>query len=153
MGQRLKAVEPYLAGEEMFLANYSDGLSNVHLPSMIESFRRSGMVGSFMAVKPSQSFHVVSLGDEGRVRSINAVADTDILINGGYFVFRKEIFRYIKEGEELVEEPFGRLIEEGRLVGYRHDGFWCMDTFKDHQVLTDMHRQGDPPWELWKQPV
>ena len=152
VGQRLKAVEPYLAGEEMFLANYSDGLSNVHLPSMIERLRTSGKVGSFMAVKPSQSFHVVSLGEGGSVDSISPVSETDILINGGYFVFRKEIFQYIKEGEELVVEPFARLIEEQRLLGYRHDGFWCMDTFKDHQVLTDMHREGDTPWELWKQP-
>jgi glucose-1-phosphate cytidylyltransferase len=152
VGQRLKAVEPYLAGEEMFLANYSDGLSNVHLPSMIERLRTSGKVGSFMAVKPSQSFHVVSLREGGSVDSILPVGETDITINGGYFVFRREIFEYIKEGEELVEEPFARLIEEQQLIGYRHDGFWCMDTFKDHQVLTDMHREGDTPWELWKQP-
>jgi glucose-1-phosphate cytidylyltransferase len=153
VGQRLKAVEPYLEGEEMFLANYSDGLSNVHLPSMIESLRQTDNVASFMAVKPSQSFHVVSLQGDGGVDSIRPVVETDITINGGYFVFRRELFNYIKEGEELVEEPFRRLIEERKLVGYRHDGFWCMDTFKDHQILTDMYRQGDAPWELWKQPV
>jgi glucose-1-phosphate cytidylyltransferase len=150
VGMRLKAVEPYLEGEEMFLANYSDGLSNVHLPTMIDNFAKTDHVGSFMAVKPSQSFHVVQMEPDGLVDSIRPVWETDITINGGYFVFRKEIFRYMKEGEELVEEPFRRLIRERKLIGYRHDGFWCMDTFKDHQELTDLHRQGDPPWEIWK---
>ena len=152
VGQRLKAVEPYLAGEEMFLVNYSDGLTNLHLPSMIDRLRKSGKVASFLAVNPAQTFHVVSLEEDGVVDSILPVSETDITINGGYFVFRKEIFQYIKEGEELVEEPFRRLIEERKLIGHRHDGFWCMDTFKEHQILTDMHRQGNTPWELWKQP-
>jgi glucose-1-phosphate cytidylyltransferase len=117
---------------------------------MIEGLQKSENVASFMAVKPSQSFHVVSFGEGSSVESIRPVPETDIMINGGYFVFRKEIFQYIKEDEDLVEEPFGRMIEEHKLIGYRHDGFWCMDTFKDHQVLTDMYRQGDAPWELWK---
>ena len=84
------------------------------------------------------------------LEQIRYVRDTDILINAGYFVFRKELFHYIKEGEELVEAPFGRLIQENQLVAYRHDGFWCMDTFKEHQQLSDMHREGNAPWEVWK---
>jgi glucose-1-phosphate cytidylyltransferase len=150
IGQRLKAVEPYLEGEELFLANYSDGLTNLHLPTMTQWFRETGKIASFLAVKPSQSFSVVSLGSDQGVEGISYVRDSDILINGGYFVLRKEIFHYMKDGEELVEEPFRRLIEERQLVAYRHDGFWCMDTFKEHQQLSDMHREGNAPWEVWK---
>ena len=151
VGQRLKAVEPYLAGEEMFLANYSDGLSNVHLPSMIESLRRTGKVASFMSVKPSQSFHVVSLEKDGEVQSIRAVRDTDIMINGGYFVLSGKIFDYMKQGEELVVEPFERLIGEGRLRAYKHDGFWaCLDTFKEKQRLDEMHAEERAVWQVWR---
>ena len=150
VGQRLKAVQPYLEGEEVFLANYSDGLTDLHLPSMIQWFQRSGKLASFLAVRPSQSFSVVSVRDDHRVDEIRYVRDADILINGGYFVLRNEIFHYIKEGEELVEEPFGRLIQEEQLLAYRHEGFWCMDTFKEHQQLSDMHREGSCPWEVWK---
>jgi glucose-1-phosphate cytidylyltransferase len=150
IGQRLKAVQRYLDGEEMFLANYSDGLTNLHLPSMIQWFRDKRRVASFMAVKPSQSFNVVSLREDQGVDSIRYVRDTDLLINGGFFVFRNDIFHYMKEGEELVEEPFARLIQDDQLVAYRHDRFWCMDTFKEHQQLSDMHREGDAPWEVWK---
>jgi glucose-1-phosphate cytidylyltransferase len=150
IGQRLKQVQPYLEGEEMFLANYSDGLTDLHLPMMIQSLRDSNKIASFLAAKPSQSFSVVSIRDDRSVEDIRYVKDTDILINAGYFVFRNEIFHYMKEGEELVEEPFGRMIQENQILAYRHDGFWCMDTFKEHQQLSDMHREGNAPWEVWK---
>jgi glucose-1-phosphate cytidylyltransferase len=150
IGQRLKAVEKYLKDEEYFLANYADGLSDLPLNEMIDSFKKSGKIASFVCVKPSQSFHVVTLKDGDRVDKIQYVKDTDILINGGYFIFRKEIFNYIKEGEELVMEPFERLISECQLYGYKYDNYWCMDTFKEHQELNDMCMDGDAPWEVWK---
>ena len=150
IGQRLKAVEKYLGGEEMFLANYTDGLTDLPLPDMIDFFLRSGKIGCFVCVKPSQSFHIVSLNDGGTVQDIQYVRNSDIMINGGYFIFRKEIFRYINKGEELVEEPFRRLINEGQLLGYKYDRFWCMDTFKEHQELNDMYNEGTAPWEVWK---
>jgi len=94
---------------------------------------------------------VVSLQDQGQVRSIDYVRNTDVLINGGYFVFKQEIFDYMEEGEELVVEPFQRLIAAGKLIGYRYDRFWyCMDTFKEQQELNDMYELGKAPWEVWK---
>jgi glucose-1-phosphate cytidylyltransferase len=151
IGQRLKAVETYLEGEEMFLANYADGLTNLPLPEMIDVFKRSGKVGCFICVKPSQTFHIVSLGAENHIENIEYVRDAEIIINGGYYVFRKEIFRYIRDGEELVVEPFKRLINERQLVGYKYDGFWyCMDTFKEQQELNDMYDRGEAPWVVWK---
>jgi len=150
IGQRLKAVEKYLDGDEIFLANYSDGLTNLYLPDMIDFFVQSGKTASFLCVKPSQSFHVVSMNGSNLIEDIQYVADTDITINGGYFVFRREIFRYIRNNEELVEEPFRRLIERGQLLGYKYHGYWCMDTFKEHQELTDMYHSGHAPWEVWK---
>lgn len=150
IGQRLKAVEKYLEGEDIFLANYSDGLTNLPLPDMIDFFLKSGKIGCFICVKPSQSFHVVTLSDDSLVKDIQYVRNTDIMINGGYFIFRKEIFQYINPGEELVEEPLQRLIREGQLVGYKYDSFWCMDTFKEQQELTDMFNEGNAPWQVWK---
>jgi len=72
------------------------------------------------------------------------------MINGGFFVLRKSIFDYMKPGEELVVEPFQRLIEEHQLIGYQYPDWWCMDTFKEHQVLTDMYNEGKAPWEVWR---
>jgi glucose-1-phosphate cytidylyltransferase len=151
LGERLRAVKPYLEGEDVFLVNYADGLTDLHLPDMINYFTESGKTGCFICVKPSMSVHVVSLKNDNLIKEIKHVRDTDITINGGYFIFRNEIFKYIKDKEELVAEPFRRLIEEDQLIGYKYDKFWyCMDTFKEQQELNDMYEQGNAPWEVWK---
>jgi glucose-1-phosphate cytidylyltransferase len=151
IGQRLKAVEKFVAGEDIFLANYSDGLTDFHLPDLINHFLQKDKIAAFLCVKPDMSYHFVSLGDGGKVKGIRDVSQTNIRINGGYFIFKKSIFQYIGEGEELVLEPFQRLIEEDQLVGYIYDGFWKgMDTFKDKQLLEDLYLKGHAPWEVWK---
>jgi glucose-1-phosphate cytidylyltransferase len=153
IGQRLKAVQRYLDGEEVFLANYSDGLTDLRLPLQLEHFCRQGKVASFLCVRPNLSYHVVSTheGDGGLVSGIQAISNGSVRINGGFFVFSKRIFEYIGEREELVAEPFQRLIQEKQLVAYRYDGFWeSMDTFKDKQHLESLCASGSAPWEVWK---
>lgn len=151
IGQRFKAVEKYLEGEEVFLANYSDGLTDLFLPTYIEEFYKHDTIASFLCVKPSQSFHLVSMQENGLVTDIQDVNQAGLRINGGYFIFRKEIFDYIKSGEDLVVEPFQRLIKLQQLIAYNYNGFWaCMDTFKEQQQLDDMFTQSKAPWEVWK---
>ena len=153
IGQRLKAVENYLEGEELFLANYSDGLTDLPLPVQLDHFIRQGKVGSFVCVTPRLSYHIVSLNEQGDIEQIQDMNRTDIRINGGFFIFKKDIFRFIGAGEELVREPFQRLIKENQLTGYKYDGFWAsMDTFKDKHALDEMYSQGNAPWELWRHP-
>lgn len=150
IGQRLKAVENHLQDQEIFLANYSDGLSDVPLASVIDLLKESGKVACFVSVKPKASFHMLETDPNGVVRSIEHIGKSKARINGGFFVFRREIFEYLKEGEELVEAPFRRLIAEGQLITYAHEGFWaCMDTFKEWQELEDMFGGGKAPWAVW----
>jgi glucose-1-phosphate cytidylyltransferase len=149
IGERLKAVEPHLEGEEMFLANYGDGLSDLELPVMIDAFRRSTAVASLLLVQPTASFDIVQMGQVGSIAKISPLSHSDIWINGGFFVLRNEIFRYIHPGEELVRQPFQRLIENGTLLAHKCTGFWqCMDTFKDKQCLEELN-QGTAPWKVW----
>jgi glucose-1-phosphate cytidylyltransferase len=152
IGQRLKAVEKYLKGEEVFLANYSDNLTDFHLPNLIERFHEQKKTAAFLCVRPSLSCHHVSLSNNGLVQEIKTMNQSELLINGGYFVFKQSIFEHIREGEELVQEPFHRLIQNKDLVGYPYDGFWkSMDTFKEKQELDDLYSRGIAPWQLWKQ--
>jgi glucose-1-phosphate cytidylyltransferase len=154
IGERLKAIERYVSDEPVFLANYTDGLTNLLLPMQIEHFNAQNAVASFLSVKPQISYHVVSSDPSGRVTGITDIANTDIRINGGYFILRREIFDYLRQGEELVREPFHRLLREGRLIGYQYDDFWmAMDTFKDRQQLEEIYARGKAPWEVWKQPA
>jgi glucose-1-phosphate cytidylyltransferase len=152
IGQRLRAVEKYLGGETEFLANYSDGLTDLQLPEQLEHFRRQGKVASFLCVRPNLSYHVVSV-QEGNslVADIHPIDNGEVRVNGGFFIFKKEIFNYMRDKEELVMEPFHRLVQEKQLVGYVYDGFWAsMDTFKDRQQLESLYQTGSAPWEIWK---
>ncbi len=150
IGQRLKAVEKFLQDEDVFLANYSDGLSDVNLAELTETFLRSNRVACLVSVKPAASFHLITVDGDSLVKSIEHIANSGARINGGFFVFRREVFQYIKDGEELVEEPFRRLISEGQLLSYAHKKFWaCMDTFKELQILADLYGRGKAPWAIW----
>ena len=151
IGQRLRAVREHLEGEEMFLANYSDGLTDLNLTRMIDQFKADNKVAAFLCVRPKLSYHGVSLDEKGRVTAIEPMSENGPLINGGYFVLRRTLFDYLKEGEDIVGDAFPRLIAKNLLMGHRHDGFWgTMDTFKDKQALDQMYERGDTPWELWK---
>lgn len=151
LGQRLKAVEELLDGDEVFMANYSDGLSDLPIARQLEVFQEEKAVASFMSVKPSQTFHAVSVDQDGLVTNIQNIGNSEVWINGGFFIFRKEIFKYINEGDELVEKPFQRLIAQKQLVSYKHKGFWAaMDTFKDKMMFDDMYARGDTPWQVWR---
>jgi glucose-1-phosphate cytidylyltransferase len=150
IGQRLKAVQPHLQGEDTFLANYTDGLSSVHLPELIDFHECSNSTATFVSVRPSQSFHKVSIDEEGLVNDVREIGKTDTWMNGGFFVFSQKFFDYLGRDEEMVEEPFQRLIAEGKLRSLRHQGFWgCMDTYKEKQLLDDMYDRGDTPWAVW----
>ena len=153
IGQRLKAVEKHLEGEEEFLANYSDGLTDMSLPQQLQHFHEQGKIASFLCVRPNLSYHLVSLqqGNGSLVSEIRAINDGNLRINGGFFIFKKKIFEYMRDKEELVIEPFHRLVAEKQLIGYPYDGFWAsMDTFKDKQRLENLWGSGTAPWEVWK---
>lgn len=150
IGERLLAVRERLAGRGEFLANYSDGLSDLALPGLLAAFRRAGSVACLASVRPRQSFHAVQSDEDGRVTSLASAGTAGVRINGGFFVFGQALFDYLRAGEDLVDAPFRRLIDAGQLLAYRHDGFWaCMDTFKDKQELDAMEARGDTPWKVW----
>ena len=148
IGQRLCAARKYVKDEPMFLANYSDGLSDAPLTEMIDLLEKTGKAACFLAVRPPLTFHLVEFDAAGEINRMRASADSDIWINAGYFVFRNKVFDYINEGEELVVEPFERMIAAGDLIAYRHDGFFrAMDTIRDRQILEDMVQRGNMPWQ------
>ena len=116
---------------------------------MIERFRKSGKIACFIAIHPPISFHLAEFDEQGVVQRMRASQQSEIWINGGYFIFRNSIFDYIRDGEELVLEPFNRLIADGNLMVYRYEGFWrAMDTLRDRQVLEEMIERGDMPWRV-----
>ena len=150
IGERLRAVRDLLAEDEVFLANYGDTLTDADLPAMIARARDEDVMASFLAVRPNYSFHVVSMEPDGRVLAMQDVMGSDIWINGGYFVLRREFLDELRPGEDLVGEPIQRLLRDGQVLAQRHEGFWApMDTLKDKQCLESLHDDGRAPWQVW----
>jgi glucose-1-phosphate cytidylyltransferase len=151
IGQRLKAVESHIGTDEIFLTNYGDTLTDAPIPEMIETLIASDKTALLLASRPPYNFHVATLDEENSVLDLHDVTKSDIWINGGYFVFRREVFDYIGAGEDLVEEPFGRLITERKLLAYPYDGFWApMDTLKEKHNLDTLLESGRAPWARWE---
>lgn len=136
----------------MFLANYSDGLSDLPLNDYIDKMRTSGATASLVAVRPSQSFHAVRTEPGGLVTAVENVSASDYWVNAGFFCLKREIFDVMRPGEELVEAPFTRLISQRKLFALQYAGFWAaMDTFKDKINLDRMEARGNCPWMVWTQ--
>jgi glucose-1-phosphate cytidylyltransferase len=151
IGQRLRAVRRHVDDQEVFLANYGDVLTDAPMSEMVDDFLGRDVVAAFVSVKPTYSFHVVDARDDGTVERLDDVNAADIWINGGYMILRREIFDYLEEGDELVQEPFQRLMKQNLLVTYRYEGFWApMDTLKDQQHLESLYEAGRPAWALWQ---
>ena len=151
IGERLRAVRRHLEGEEYFLANYGDVLTDAPLPEAIAELRELDKVASFLCVHPNSSFHLVKFDDDRTVQGIEEITKSDVWINGGFFVLRGDVFDYLHEGEDLIEEPFQRLVGRRQLVAHRYEGFWAaMDTLKDKQQLESMLDRGEGPWRVWE---
>ena len=149
IGERLRRVRPFLDGDDMFLANYADVLTDAPLNRVVDRFAHSDAAASLLAVPPQQAFHVLSL-NEDRVDDIHSLNRLDLHENGGYFVLRQEVFDVLEEGDDLVTDGLARLAKDGRLLAYPYDGFWMpADTLKERSSLEDMYHRGVRPWALW----
>src|SRR5260370_8754149 len=134
--QRLKAVEKHLVGEDLFLANYADGLCDLKLPKLSDISKEHGKIATFVSAKPKLTYHVVAAGSDGVVSDIKPIRDSALRINSGYFVLSQDIFKYMRDGEELVLEPFQRLIQKKQLRAYNNDVLYpAMHTFQSTQLL------------------
>jgi glucose-1-phosphate cytidylyltransferase len=150
IADRLRAVESHLHQEEIFFANYADVLTDVDLDGYLDRFVTSGKVGGFLAVRPRARFHMATLEGDDAVDVADA-RSADIWTNGGYYVFRREIFSYLAGGGDLITGPLRRLMDDRALLGYRHVGFWTtLDTFREKEELDSLYARSAAPWVVWK---
>ena len=150
IGERLLRVREHLGGDEVFLANYGDVVSDAPLPAMIEQTLQRGAAAGLLAVRPEGSFHTVSIDEGDRVRGLLPAVDMDVWVNGGFFVLTQAVFDHLWYGVDLVDGAFAKLIAEDRLHAYRHTGFWApTDTVKDRLRLEALYHAGTRPWMVW----
>ncbi len=150
IGERLRRVRRFVDGEKMFLANYADVFTNAPLPDMIARLEASGAIASLLAVPPQSSHHVVDVGEDGFITRVTPVRNLLQWENGGYFALRPEIFDYINEGEDLVEDTLIRLVAQKKVLAYPYKGYWSpADTVKERALLEEMYYRGNCPWMVW----
>ncbi|MDQ0246215.1 glucose-1-phosphate cytidylyltransferase [Bacillus fengqiuensis] len=150
-GGRVKKIQKYI-GNEPFMLTYGDGVANVDLKKLVKFHKEHGKIATLTAVQPSGRFGALSLNQEQRVESFKEKVKGDgSWINGGFFVFQPEVFNYINDESTILEkEPLENLAKEGRLMAYKHDGFWHpMDTLRDKKHLEELWMTESPPWKVW----
>lgn len=151
IGERLRRVAAHLGGDEYFMANYADVLTDAPLDDVVARFKASDAIASLLAVPPQSAFHVVDTDERGYVSDIHSVATMSVRENGGYFVMRRELIDYIAPGQDLVGDVLTRLSHQGRVLAYPYDGFWMpADTIKERVVLDNLAHAGTAPWALWR---
>ncbi|MBW0104333.1 sugar phosphate nucleotidyltransferase [Pseudonocardia sp. KRD291] len=153
IGERLRRVKALVKDEEMFHANYADVLTDAPLDEMVAQFSRSDAVGQLMAVPPQSAFHCVDVTEDGRLDSITTLQEMPLWENGGYLMFRPEIFDHLQPNCDLIGDACAPLSKEGRMTAYRHRGFWQpADTVKERNALEAAYQGGTRPWMLWEEP-
>jgi glucose-1-phosphate cytidylyltransferase len=150
IGERLRRIRRFVEDEPVFMANYADVLTNAPLPDMIDRFAASTAVVSLLAVPIQSSHHVVEIGDDSHISQVTPMRDMRQWENGGYFLLRPEIFDYLGEGEDLVEDAIVRLVSQGRVLAYPYKGYWSpANTVKERARLEEMYQRGTCPWMIW----
>ena len=150
-GSRIKQIEKYIDGD-YFLATYGDAIGDINIDELIEFHKKTGKIATLTGIKPQSKYGVLETFEDSIVR-FNEKPQTEDYVNGGFFVFEREIFDYLNLDSECVLEngPLEALARENQLAIYRHDGFWqCMDTYRDFEHLNSMVSSGNTPWMIWK---
>ena len=151
-GARLKRVEKYIDGEQ-FMVTYGDGLADINIKELLKFHQSHGKLATLTGVRPISRFGELTVKGNQVVKFTEKPQSSQGLINGGFFVFNRQIFNYLedRDGCDLEYGALEKLAEESQLMVYEHDKFWyCMDTIRDLEYLNKLWRQGNPPWKVWE---
>jgi glucose-1-phosphate cytidylyltransferase len=151
-GFRVKLCEKYIS-EDRFMLTYGDAVSNVNINKLIDFHLSADTIGTVTGVYPPSRFGDLVTDGNKVIKFKQQLKETENRepINGGYFVFKRELFNFIPNNPEVDIEgiPMDKLVSLNQLSVYRHTDFWqCMDTFRDNQLLEKMWKE-NPVWKIW----
>jgi glucose-1-phosphate cytidylyltransferase len=150
-GARVKRIEKHIE-EEMFMLTYGDGVSDINIQELLEYHKSHGKIGTVTGVSPPSRYGELLIHQDKVLSFSEKPTSGDNSINGGYFVYNKKIFDYLKDEENCVleREPLEMLVKDKELQVYQHAGFWqCMDTYRDYKYLNEIWKTSNPPWKVW----
>ena len=149
-GGRLKRVERYIA-DDTFMLTYGDGVADVNIRELLAFHHAHGRLATVTAIQPPSRFGLLDISADGAVERFREKPVTDEWINGGFFVFKKEVFDFLDGPQTILEQqPLKTLAAKRQLSVYRHTGFWqCMDTYRESELLNALWASGKAPWKVW----
>lgn len=149
---RIKMIERYVHGEP-FMMTYGDGVSDIDINKLLKFHKEQGKTATITATRPSGRFGAIQIDESTNiVNSFKEKAKKDqAWVNAGFAVFNKEVFKYLGDGNAMLEtEPYELLASNGEMAAFRHDGFWSpMDTMRDKNYLEELWNSSNPPWKVW----
>jgi glucose-1-phosphate cytidylyltransferase len=148
-GGRIYKIRDHLMGER-FLCTYGDGVANIDLSALLEFHTSRKKIATVTVVKSQSRFGAIEMESDGTVSRFKEKPKSEGWINGGFFIFEKEIFGYLDDESVLEREPLENLAKDGQLAAFQHDGFWQpMDTFREAQELNELWDTGRALWKNW----
>ncbi len=148
-GGRLLRLKEVLKNEETFMLTYGDGVSNIDLSKLLQFHKSHGKIATVTAVRPPVRFGELIIDNNNKVEEFAEKPQAGKgWINGGFFVFNKEIFNYIENDSIMLErEPLEKLSSQGELMAYKHEGYWqCMDTIREKEILENLWNSDNAMW-------
>ena len=150
-GERILRCRNYISEKEQyFMVTYGDGVTDLDISQLVKFHKKNKRIGTITGVHPRSKYGLVKINKRNAVTTFVEKPILTDWVNGGYMVFDKRVFEYIKPGES--EHPaLKRLAKTGELSMLRHDGFWfAIDTIKELEELNKIWSSGTAPWKIWK---
>jgi glucose-1-phosphate cytidylyltransferase len=151
-GARVKRIEKYIDGDT-FMVTYGDGVADINIKRLLQHHKINKKIGSVTGVHPSSRFGELVVKGKYVTDFTEKPQIKEGFINGGFFVFNKQFFTYLKDEDNcyLEREPLAKLAKSGELTAYLHEGFWqCMDTQRELDILNSLWNRRKAPWIIWK---
>jgi glucose-1-phosphate cytidylyltransferase len=151
-GGRIRRIKNFLKNDENFCLTYGDGVCDINIKKLLEFHKKNKKIATITVVKPSGRYGIISLGNNNKVKSFREKPSGDgSWVNGGFFVFNKKIFNFLKKDSDILEQgPIQKLSKKKQLVAFRHRGFWkALDTLNDKKNLEQLWLKNKCPWKIW----
>ena len=150
-GGRVKRIEKYI-GEDTFMVTYGDGVADIDIAAVVDFHHAHGQLVTMTTVRPISRFGLLDVDDTGRALNFAEKPQLDGWASAGFFVFNRQIFDYLGGDDCVLEQkPLERLAHEGKLMAYRHSGFFfAMDTYREYKYLNELWASGKGPWKVWE---
>ncbi|MBI5208114.1 MAG: glucose-1-phosphate cytidylyltransferase [Candidatus Firestonebacteria bacterium] len=150
-GARLKRLAKFVKSNR-FMLTYGDGISNIDINDLLKFHNSHGKIATVTGINPTSRFGELKIIGDKVESFCEKPQNSSGLINGGFFVFEKEIFNYLDDNDncDLEIGALEKIAQDGQLMVYKHKGFWaCMDTIRDVEYLNRIWNENKASWKIW----